>query len=254
MFKHRLAMILGILFAASCHAEGMFTTSLGFDYSSGNYGSAVETSILSIPLAVKYETGAFTMKASIPWLHVRSPAGSIIGPDGHPIGGVSAPRVSENGMGDMVTSLTWAAFEDAQSRTALDVTGKVKWGTADEDKGLGTGEHDASFQLDAYKTISTTSLFVTLGYKIYGDPAGLDFRNAGFGGVGFSHRISQPVSAGLSWDYRPKITSTGNPINELTAFMSYKFTPVTKLQVYALSGLSDGSPDWGGGVTLAHTY
>jgi hypothetical protein len=94
-------------------------------------------------------------------------------------------------------------------------------------------------------------LFVTLGYKIYGDPAGLDFRNVGFSGVGFSHRVSQPVSAGLSWDYRPKITSTGNPINELTAFISYTFTPVTKLQVYALSGLSDGSPDWGGGVTLA---
>lgn len=254
MSKQYLLLAVSLVAAGASQAEGKFFTTVGVDYSSGEYGTSTKTTILSIPVALKYETGAFTFKGSLPWLQVKSPAGSTLGPDGRPIGAVTANRATQSGIGDLVTSVTWAAFNDAASATALDLTGKVKWATADEDKGLGTGENDFSVQADIYKTIGKTALFATLGYKMYGDPAGIDFRNVGYGGVGFSHRVTEKFSAGLTWDYRPKVTANGDPTNELTAFMSNKLTDKTKLQLYAVKGLSDGSPDWGGGLTLINSY
>ncbi len=250
----KLAPLTLALAAATCQADGKLTTSLGLDYSSGKYGSNVETTILSLPLAVKYETGAVTFKASLPWLSVKAPVGSSLGPDGRPVDGGSGARVTEEGMGDLVTSLTWAAYDNAQTGIAVDLIGKVKWGTADEKKGLGTGKNDVSAQADIYKTLGKTAIFATLGYKVYGDPSGIDFKNVGYGGLGVSHRLSDLTSGGLTWDYRPKVTTNGKPTNEITAFMTRKFSDATKMQFYLVKGLSDGSPDWGGGLVLSHAY
>lgn len=251
----RKAVFIAVLVASgSCQAAGKLTTTLGLDYSSGEYGTDTKTTILSVPLAVKYETGALTLKASIPWLNVKAPAGSTLGPDGRPLDGGTGVRSTENGLGDLVTSLTWSAYDNPQSGVAIDLTGKVKWGTADEDKGLGTGENDVSAQADIYKTIGKTAIFATLGYKVYGDPDGVDFKNVGYGGVGFSHRVSDLTSAGATWDYRPKVTTNGEPTSELTGFMTRKFSDTTKMQFYVVKGLSDGSPDWGGGLTVSHSY
>lgn len=250
----RMAPLTLLLAAATCQADGKLTASAGLDYSTGEYGSGVETTILSLPLVVKYETGDFTLKASLPWLSVKAPEGSGLGPDGRPVEGGAGSRDTEEGMGDLVTSLAWAAYDNARTGIAVDLTGKIKWGTADENKGLGTGENDYTVQADVYKTIDKTALFATLGYKVYGDPVGVDFKNVAYGGVGVSRRLSDRSSAGLTWDYRPKVTDHGEPTNELTAFMTRKFGDARKLQFYLVKGFSDGSPDWGGGLILSHAY
>jgi hypothetical protein len=170
------------------------------------------------------------------------------------VGDAAQQLLGLDGMGDLVTSLTWAAYDNAQTGIAVDLIGKVKWGTADEKKGLGTGKNDVSAQADIYKTLGKTAIFATLGYKVYGDPSGIDFKNVGYGGLGVSHRLSDLTSGGLTWDYRPKVTTNGKPTNEITAFMTRKFSDATKMQFYLVKGLSDGSPDWGGGLVLSHAY
>lgn len=255
MYRFKAIAPLTLLFASTdCLADGQLTASVGIDYSTGKYGTAVETSVLSLPVAVKYETGNFTLKASMPWLSVRAPEGSSLGPDGRPIGGGAGTRVTDEGMGDLVTSLTWAAYDNSQTGLAVDLTGKIKWGTADEDKGLGTGEQDYSVQADVYKTIDKTSVFATLGYKVYGDSAGVDFKNVAYGGIGMSHRLTDKSAAGFTWDYRPRVTNGGEPTNELTAFMTKRVGVAIKMQLYLVKGFSDGSPDLGGGLILSHAY
>jgi len=59
----------------------------------------------------------------------------------------------------------------------LDVAGNIKFGTADANKNLGTGENDYSAQLDGYYTFSKTTLFATAGYKVIGAPAGITVNN-----------------------------------------------------------------------------
>ena len=247
------SLALFFLSTGICHAaDTPLSTTLGLDYSSGEYGTHTETTIWSLPFAVKYETGAITFKASLPWLSVKAPAGSSLGPDGRPLDGGAGARVTESGMGDLVTSATWAAYENTESGVAIDLTGKIKWGTADSDKGLGTGENDISAQADIYKTLGKIAVFATLGYKAYGDPTGIDFKNVAYGGLGFMQRLSDRSSVGLSWDYRPKVTTGGEPTNELTAFMTRNVNDAMKMLFYAVKGRSDVSPSWSGGVTLAH--
>lgn len=254
MTWRHLLLFVGLLATGVCQANGKIHTTLGMDYSTGKYGSDTETSIWSVPVAMKYEMGSVTWKASLPWIQVKTPVGSSLGPDGRPIDGITGTRTTESGLGDLVTSATWAAFENTDKGIAVDLTGKIKWGTADDRKGLGTGENDFSLQADIYKNSGKTALFATLGYKVYGDPTGIDFKNVGYGGVGFAHRLSDQSSAGLIWDYRPKVSSSGHPTNEMTAFMTRKLNERTKLQFYAVKGFSDGSPDWGGGLVLIHSY
>jgi hypothetical protein len=252
---HKLTLRIALLIASvPAFADGKLSATVGLDYSNGKYGTTETTQIWSLPLAVKYEFGNLTMKASVPWLDVKSPSGSSLGPDGRPVEGGAGRRVTETGIGDLVTSLAWAAYDDARTGIAVDLTGKIKWGTADKDKGLGTGENDYSAQVDIYKTIGDNAVFATLGYKVYGDPVGIDFRDVPYAGMGLTGRLSEGLSAGVSWDYRPKVTRSGAPTNELTGFFTRKLGASSKLQVYLVRGFADGSPDWGGGITLTHTY
>ncbi len=247
-------LIACVLPAAPVHAEGPWTASAGLDYSSGRYGTAADTDILSIPVSVRYQTGPHTLKAALSWLHVRSPADTLLGPDGRPISGGTAHRTLENGPGDLVTSVVWAVHDNPELGTSVDLTGKIKWGTADVAKGLGSGEHDLALQADFYQSVGRAALFASIGYKIYGDPDGVDYDNVAFGGLGGSLRLGPGTSLGLSWDYRPKLTATGHASNEWTLFATRRLTEHTKLQAYLVKGIAAGSPDMGAGLMLLHTY
>ena len=61
---------------------------------------------------------------------------------------------------------------------ALDLMGRVKFGTADADKGLGTGEQDFTVRADLYKYLEQFTLLGSVGYKFRGDPAGVDLENS----------------------------------------------------------------------------
>jgi len=254
MIKQTIFLATAMAIASPICAQNKLSASLGADYTSGDYGTTSTTTVASIPMGIKYETENLTLKASLPWLRVTAPTGTSLGPDGRPSSGGTGSRRTESGAGDLVTSLTWMAYNNTASGIAIDLTGKVKWGTADAGKGLGTEKNDFSAQVDLYKNLGTTALFTTLGYKIFGDPTGINFRNVPYAGIGFSHKTSSLTAFGLTWDYRPKVIDTGKHTSELTGFMTHKMSDSTKAQLYLVKGLSDGSPDWGGGLSLSHSY
>lgn len=254
MIKQTLFLATAVAIASPLCAQDKLSTSLGADYSSGTYGTTSTTTVASIPLGIKYETEKLTLKASLPWLRVTAPTGTSLGPDGRPSSGGTGIRRTESGAGDLVTSLTWMAYNNSNTGIAIDLTGKVKWGTADAGKGLGTEKNDLSAQADFYKSLGQTALFTTLGYKVFGDPTGINFRNVPYAGIGFSHKTSSLTAAGLTWDYRPKVVDTGKHTSEITGFMTHKLSDSTKAQLYLVKGLSDGSPDWSGGLSLSHSY
>src|SRR3546814_6362082 len=62
-------------------------------------------------------------------------------------------------------------YSNTQTVFGLDLTGKVKFGTADEDEGLGTGQEDYSGLLDAYQQFGEWTVFGGVGYTTFGDSA-----------------------------------------------------------------------------------
>ena len=98
----------------------------------------------------RYDVGAWTYRATLPLIEVDGPVTVI--PGVGPVSEGAAPSRTETGLGDIVLSATYNAYYDRASTLGLDFTGKVKLPTADEDKGLGTGETDFAFLVDVYKT------------------------------------------------------------------------------------------------------
>lgn len=251
----RFVIALAALAAASAaRAEGL-TLASGFDYTSGKYGAAEKTQILYVPFIVKYDTGSWALKLTVPYIRITGP-GNVVGAgaDRVTLPGAAGPRRSESGLGDIVGSAFYSVLTERTASFGLDVGAKVKFGTADETKGLGTGQNDYSLQADVYKPLGQLSLFASFGHRWYGDPPGVNLKNVFYWAAGGAYRISADTNAGLAYDYRPAITTGGGEISELTAFFTRRMTREWKLQPYMLLGFGRASPDWGAGAQLAYSY
>jgi len=224
------------------------------DHSSGKYGDSRHTETLYVPVTIKYERDDWTLKATIPYVESSGPS-DVVGRGTDRItlsNGQSNTHRKTAGLGDVVLSATWTAYQNA--KWLLDVGTRIKLATADETEGLGTGKNDYSLQTEVYRSIDSHTLFGTLGFKKMGDPEGVSLLNPFYASLGWSLRASQKTSLGLSYDYREKIQVGGAPIREATGFLTHKLDASWKLQGYVVSGFSTASPDLGGGVFVFYTY
>lgn len=254
-----IAMVCLAPFAV--HAAGTTSVSVGVDVASGDYGTPETTDTYSLPVSIKHETGPWTLRASIPFVHVEGnfsrDQGAAVDDRGNLVDDdlpVASSGRSQSGIGDLVVAAHYTLINNPDGYS-FDVGGKAKLATADKDKTLITsGENDYSVQVDFYRSLPSVALFATLGYTIKGEPAGVSYKDPVYGSLGFSVPLGTGKSLGAAWDYRQKVLTNGDPINELSGFFGMKFDPHNKMQVYVVYGLSDGSPDYGGGVVLTHTY
>jgi hypothetical protein len=251
--KTRILGALCLISVLPCHAESSVTVSTGIDYSTGKYGATESTDTLYMPFGVKYETGDWTLRATIPYVETNGPSNvSGAGADRVTLTNGTGARKKETGLGDIVLSGSWSALQ--QGPWLVELGAKVKLATADENKGLGTGENDYAVQTDVYRTLDKHTLFGTLGYKKMGDPNGIDLKDPFYASLGWSFRATQASALGLSYDFRQKILDGGAPLREVTGFVTHKLDPHWKLQGYLVSGYSNASPDLGGGVFVMYTY
>jgi len=253
----RIALAAWLITTASSIAlgAGLTTLSIGADHSSGNYGASERTEIFYVPVTAKHETSRWTLKLVVPYIRITGPSNVIGAAD--PVvtlPGAGAVRRTESGIGDVVASAFHNVLNERDASFGLDIGTKIKFGTADDSRGLGTGKNDFSLQADFFKAIGAFTPFGTLGYRRYGDPAGVDLRNVVYGTIGSSYRMSQPTTVGLAYDWRDRIVQGGARVSELTAYISRKLSSDWKLQVYAVKGFTNGSPDFGAGSSLAYSF
>jgi hypothetical protein len=236
-------------------AEGLTTLSTGADYSSGDYGLSDSTRVFYVPVTAKHETGRWAFKLVVPYIRITGPSNVVGAPENQVIlPDLSFARRTESGLGDVVASAFYNVLNPRGAPLGLDFGAKIKFGTADDSRGLGTGKNDFSLQADFFKAIGAFTPFGTLGYRRYGDPEGVDLRNVVYGTVGSSYRISQPTTVGLAYDWRDRIVEGRDRVSELTAYVSRRLSGNWKLQVYAVRGFTNASPDFGGGLSLAYSF
>lgn len=254
---HKKIWLYGMITAAALAtlpvaAESGFSLTSGLDYSTGKYGGTESTDILYIPFTGQYEADKYTLKLTVPYLQVTGP-GNVVRDVGQ-IGTASKTRTRQSGLGDIVVAGTYNMYDGRANGTLVDVTAKIKFGTADDTKGLGTGKNDYALQADLYKTLGKNTVFGTLGYKVMGSPAGVTLNNVFYASLGAGHQYSQETSAGLILDLREKASATGSAQQELTAYVSHRLGKTWKAQAYAVKGFSNGSPDWGAGAMFTIAF
>jgi len=223
----------------------------GMEYSSGDYGGSDDIEDLYLPITALLSYQRLTLELTVPYLSVRAPSGgTITEPGGEPIAG-SGDMNTESGLGDVVAGVTvYDVFRNDELGIALDVTGKIKFGTADANKGLGTGEQDYTVRADLFKFYEQFTLLGSAGYKIRGDTADLDLEDVFLGSVGGVYALNEKVRFGLIYDYRESALIDGDAISELSAFASRRLNDSLQVQLYTFTGFSDSSSNWGAGFLV----
>ena len=228
-------------------AENQLSFTTGIDYSNGDYGTGIDTSMVVVPLSARLRTGNWRVTASIPWLRIDG-ANIVGGGNGPIVIDPNAPRTVRQGFGDVSLGL---AYDIPEQNFGLGVqfSGRVKLPTASQSKGLGTGKADFSGAVELSKTFGPVTPFVSAGYRIPGDPTGIDLQNGFVGSAGFSVAAGRSVVL-LSYDYRERASLLAEDSHELFGAVTAPVAKKLDFTLYGSAGLSKGAPDYGVGAMI----
>ncbi len=230
------------------------TASVGAEYTSGDYGGGGDTDIIYVPFSLGVESGDWYARASLPYLDISGP-GIFLG-DNIPIARdrdtpIRALNENVSGLGDLSLTIGRGFTLDEAGAWHLDITGRVKLPTADSASGLSTGETDYAVALDLTRDVGDWSWFAGGGYRINGDPQTFSLQNTAFASLGAVRYATNGGSWGVAYDFGQAATSGTSDAHELSSWFVFRLTGKTRLQIYGLTGLSDGGPDYGGGLRLS---
>jgi hypothetical protein len=235
--------------AAHADGNGKFSLETGMDYNTGKYGGTLATDILYVPFTGKYQSREWTLKVTVPYLRITGPS-NVVNGVGQTVATSTTTRTSRSGLGDVIVGATHNVYSGGAKGVMVNLTGKVKFGTADSSKGLGTGKNDYSLESSIYQAFGDLTAFGTLGYKVYGSPATYRLRNIFYGSFGGSFKYDQATNAGAMIILGQKVTATSSSRTEALLFVSHKLEKDWKLQGYALKGFTNSVPSWGCGASV----
>ncbi len=243
-------------------SDNTLSVGTGLDFASGKYGTRQNSKTLSLPLLAAYDTDNYGLDVSLPYLWQSGPAGMIAGARRRPTSGVHY-NVVEHGWGDLTVGLSRILYDNPDSGWTTDVKGIVKFATASQSKGLGTDKNDYSLQGDVFKGWSRFGASGTLGYSVLGSPGhvvvtgvqeNIVFRNVFYGYLGASYKMSDKLRAGLTFHREQAAETGGFPQKDVTVSLTDKLAAATRLQVYVLKGMANGSPNREGGATINTSF
>lgn len=172
---------------------------------------------------------------------------------GIPLGGSSTTTSSQSGLGDIITAFSYNLIDHAPTGIGFDITTRLKIPTASASRNLGTGQVDFAIQGDLYKTISRFTLSATFGYRVLGNPAGVTFHNVLYGAAGIGYQLSSRTSIGTSYNMGQSPVKLQDS-RDISIYVSQRVSDNFRLNIYGLRGLSERSPDWGGGLNLRYVF
>lgn len=236
---------------------GAVSFGTGVEFSTGKYGGAASTDIFYLPLAIKYSTSCYAFSLTVPYISVTSSGDVIPGTGGvnRRRGGSTMPvangtqTITQSGLGDVLATAGYNIYsEDALT---LNIFGNVKFGTANANKGLGTGKNDYAAQLDTFYAGAATTYYVSVGYKVVGTPESYALNNVAYGAIGATTPMTEQLRAGLRLDAAQDANANTDGKRSVTIDITQGLSAGGSISVSLLRGLSTSSPDLMGAVYLS---
>ncbi|HWA85612.1 MAG TPA: hypothetical protein VG710_05270 [Opitutus sp.] len=231
----------------------------GFDYSSGDYGFNQNTEVFSVPVNLAYEERSWAIRATLPFLTIKGPATIVAGSatESPATGSAGAPgrpvSSSQSGLGDLLVSGTYHV-NPVPGELNFDVTGRLKFPTADKDKGLGTGETDFYAQADLYQSFGAITPFASVGYRFLGSNATYPLKDGLYASAGVSFRTSPTSVIGGALDWRTKIIAGAQDATDALVFLSTNPNDRWNLLGYLLVGFNNAAPNYGLGALATYKF
>lgn len=249
-----------------------YAIGIGFDASRGTFGADSTSSYASVPLIVDwYPTERLDFELTVPLVYqntkntglaatgstVKSTARRTMAGQYSYTGGSTAlasdgvADESVSGLGDITLTGGYALVQDSGAAPYIRPTFYVKFPTADDTKGLGTGKFDVGPGLAISKWLGNWQPFAEGRYI---------FQGASYEETGALNFLTADAGVGYSWSeslFTSVYGRSGSRLYdgmeaplEARLKMVWRFGERTYAEAYALKGFSDGSPDYGGGVSV----
>lgn len=211
----------------------------------GDFGLLQDTEIQYFPVRYELDSPAWGVQLLVPHLQVEGPGAVLIN-----LGGVNRAVAGdditrESGLGDIVGSLIYHLPASTDSGPFLDLRLDVKFPTADETRGLGSGKTDVNLQLDASQYWNEYLLFASAGYSFRGSSSlypGL--RDGAYLQLGAARSISSSVSMGALMDYREAASTQINDIVEAGPYVNWQISDNWSLTGFSMFGFTSASVDF----------
>jgi len=242
-----------------------WTFATGVDYTSGDYGEAQDTTIVTVPLIASYGAGRWSATLTVPIVNIDGPGTVVPGAVGGGSGGgllggllggadAASPAplsggVNESGLGDVSLAVSVVPIVTVGG-TQLTVTARVRAPTADESRSLGTGEGAASLAGGLRQAIGAKSaIFGAVGYEHAFDSGA----GGVFAGAGAESYVAERVLLGATVDFGQASSDRLRDSTQATGYIGFDASSNTRILAYGSAGLSDTSPDIGAGLRLVIT-
>jgi hypothetical protein len=259
-----LSLLTGLLFFFVAHpgwsqqqpAPARISFTIGAGYDQGDFGTTELSRAVYFPIAFRYTASRYELGVSSSVARLSAPSGVRL-IDGVPtVIGTGDALLRETGLGDTVLQARIFLHEDRGADTsapALTPFFRLKLPTASAERGLGTGEFDFGFGLEVDKELGSAFVFGDIGYTVVGKVPRLGLRDRTVASIGVGKRLSDAFSVSTLLDWRRSIIA-GNPDPaDLVGILSYRIG-MTTVSPNAFLGLTDGSPDFGGGVQVRFRF
>ncbi|ABQ27569.1 transporter [Geotalea uraniireducens] len=254
------------------------SVSLGVEFASGKYGTDITTDTVYMPLIVTwFPTARLDVGTEIPFVYQSSSlvttdifrasqvngTAKLVARQGGPGGkggnhsaassnGAAEPATS--GMGDIILRIGYVALAEGRRAPRIRPSLFVKFPTASERDGLGTGELDAGAGMEVSKWFDDLIVTAEAFYNYQGKAAGLGLKNYVSYTVGTGYQLTDRFRPLLLVRGASEPAEDATDLLELRAKGFYEITRRTGIEMYAAKGITDSSPDYGGGITMYYMF
>lgn len=228
-----------LLPAMAIAAGGSRYLELSAGYMSGDFGTPTSSRLFSLAPTLGYVALRHDFSVTAPYLSLTNETSGI--------------RTTERGLGDIIVRAGAVLFPENATGFSVNGSVAVKLPTADETRGLGTGETDYAAFVGIDQRLQAFKLSVTTGYLKSGDPPGLDYHNSFSYGFGLSRRFARTTVYG-AYDHRQAVLSGFENPQEVSAgfFHILNIDYAVKGQLFV--GLNNGGPDGGGSLGIVRWF
>ncbi len=236
-----LLMVLSVaVFMRSAPAlAGSIYVETGSGYKSGDFGSPFDSHLLFIFSKAGYLTENSEFSVTAPFLFFREETDS----------GDEMNR----GLGDVILRAGGHLIKNHPSDISFYGSVSVKLPTADQEKGLGTGETDYGVFLSVSKRFDRTSLWLTGGAVKVGSPPEQDLSDTFYYGIGVSRGFER-LRVYLAIDGSRRILPESKaPLNANIGFFRI-LSPNYSVKGNAQAGLTESAPDFGISLSLVRFF
>lgn len=247
--KNLIGVLLVLLlasFQASSQEDSSLIQTLGFStyYSNGDYGEPIDTEIYYFPVSYGANYGKFGLQLVVPYLQVTGAGNVLVNVGGINRAVAGTQREKSSGIGDSIISMTYQMDPLTTAELFIDLRLDLKLPSADENKGLGTGETDYSMQVDLSKNVGNSVIFATLGYSFRGrSDIYLGLLDSAFVQFGLAKSLSSDFNIGMFYDFREQASVFSPEIHELVPYFSWQLSSNWTFTGMTSWGFTDASAE-----------